>query len=46
MILNNQQNSDIRLGVYVCHCGNNIAKMVDVQDVSERAGKLPGVSPM
>ena len=28
-----------RIGVYVCHCGSNIAGMVDVADVSEWAGK-------
>ena len=43
MILDHKQNGDIRLGVYVCHCGSNIAKMVDVQDLSERAGKLSGI---
>jgi len=26
-----------RIGVYVCHCGTNIAGMVDVEDVSEWA---------
>ena len=28
-----------RIGVYVCHCGSNIAGTVDVADVSEWAGK-------
>ncbi len=28
-----------RIGVYVCHCGSNIAGMVDVADVSEWAGE-------
>ncbi len=28
-----------RIGVYVCHCGSNIAGIVDVADVSEWAGK-------
>lgn len=36
--------SEIRIGVYVCHCGNNIAKMVDVSKVVETAGALPNVS--
>ncbi len=27
-----------RIGVYVCHCGSNIAGMVDVVDVAEWAG--------
>jgi heterodisulfide reductase subunit A len=28
-----------RIGVYVCHCGSNIAGIVDVQDVAEWAGR-------
>jgi heterodisulfide reductase subunit A len=32
-----------RIGVYVCWCGTNIAKMVDVEHVAEEIGKLPGV---
>ena len=32
-----------RVGVFVCHCGNNIAGVVDVKDVSEYAMSLPGV---
>lgn len=34
---------EIRIGVYVCHCGINIASVVDVAAVSEYAGTLPGV---
>lgn len=30
---------DLRIGVYVCHCGNNIAKMVDVAAVARRLGE-------
>lgn len=32
-----------RIGVFVCHCGHNIAGTVDVESVSEMAMKLPGV---
>jgi heterodisulfide reductase subunit A len=32
-----------RIGVYVCHCGVNIAATVDVEDVAESAADLPGV---
>ena len=28
-----------RIGVYVCHCGSNIAGMVDVEDVAQWAGE-------
>ena len=33
-----------KLGVYICHCGINIAHTVDVEKVAEAAGKLPGVA--
>ncbi len=33
----------IRVGVFICHCGNNIAGVVDVQELVERARKLPDV---
>jgi heterodisulfide reductase subunit A2 len=32
-----------RIGVYVCWCGTNIAKMVDVEAVTAEVGKLPNV---
>ncbi len=32
-----------RIGVYVCHCGSNIAGVVDVEEVAQWAEKLPGV---
>ena len=32
-----------RIGVYVCHCGLNIASKVDVPALVEFASKLPGV---
>lgn len=32
-----------RVGVYVCHCGSNIAGVVDVEDVAKWAGELPNV---
>jgi heterodisulfide reductase subunit A len=32
-----------RIGVYVCHCGVNIAATVDVEEVAEAAAELPGV---
>jgi len=34
---------DIRIGVYVCHCGLNIAGTVDVEKVAEYARRLPSV---
>lgn len=34
---------DIRIGFYVCHCGHNIAAMVDCPAVAKYVGTLPGV---
>lgn len=33
-----------RTGVVICHCGTNIASMVDVERVAEEMGKIPGVA--
>ncbi|MFX1606851.1 MAG: hypothetical protein ACFFDD_13235, partial [Promethearchaeota archaeon] len=35
--------NDVRVGVFVCHCGLNIAGTVDVAMVSEHAKTLPNV---
>ena len=32
-----------RIGVFVCHCGSNIAATVDVKRVAEMALMEPGV---
>ncbi|MCF0230280.1 MAG: CoB--CoM heterodisulfide reductase iron-sulfur subunit A family protein, partial [Parasporobacterium sp.] len=32
-----------RIGVFICHCGTNIAGTVDVVKVAQAAGKLPNV---
>ena len=34
---------ECRIGVYVCHCGLNIAGVVDCEEVAEFAGQLPQV---
>jgi heterodisulfide reductase subunit A len=33
----------MRVGVFICHCGNNIAGTVDVARVAEETRKIPGV---
>ncbi|MFC1585701.1 4Fe-4S binding protein [Fibrobacterota bacterium] len=33
-----------RIGVFVCHCGENIAATVDVLEVARAAGNIPGVA--
>jgi heterodisulfide reductase subunit A len=34
----------MRIGVYICHCGSNIAGIVDVAGVAEWAADLPNVA--
>ncbi len=34
---------EIRIGVYICHCGHNIAGTVDVTGIAEYASRLPNV---
>ena len=36
-------NDEIRVGVYVCHCGTNISSVVDVLELSAFAEGLPRV---
>ncbi len=38
------ESEEPRVGVYVCHCGSNIAGVVDVEEVAEFAGGLAGVA--
>ncbi len=38
------ENSEPRVGVFVCHCGTNIAGSLDVKDVAEYAKTLPNVA--
>jgi len=33
-----------RIGVFVCHCGENISRTVDVERVAAQVGTLPGVA--
>lgn len=34
---------EMRVGVYICHCGSNIAGVIPPADVAEWASHLPGV---
>jgi heterodisulfide reductase subunit A len=38
-----KSNGEIRIGFYICHCGTNIAGVIDVARIAEYAGTLPGV---
>ncbi len=33
-----------RIGVFVCHCGENISRTVDVEKVAAEAARIPGVA--
>ena len=33
-----------RIGVFICHCGENISRTVDVEQVAAQAAKMPGVA--
>jgi heterodisulfide reductase subunit A len=33
-----------RIGVFICHCGENISATVDVQKVAAAAARIPGVA--
>ena len=37
------QEEEPRIGVYICHCGINIAATVNVEEVAKYAEKLPHV---
>jgi heterodisulfide reductase subunit A-like polyferredoxin len=34
---------EARVGVFICHCGTNIARVVDVESLTQFAARLPGV---
>ena len=36
-------NTDRKIGVYICHCGSNIAGTVDIEEVAKFAQGLPYV---
>lgn len=38
-----QPTTDLRIGVFICECGLNIAGTIDCDDVTEWARSLPGV---
>ena len=41
--LNKHNDEELRIGVYICHCGSNIAGVIDPEDVVRFAGELPDV---
>ena len=39
-----KEESEKKVGVYICHCGGNISDHVDVQQLAENIKKIPGVA--
>jgi heterodisulfide reductase subunit A len=39
-----ENKNNVKIGVYICNCGTNIAKIVDAEAVAEYASKLPHVT--
>lgn len=37
------ETEELRIGVYVCHCGSNIAGVIDPTVLADYAARLPGV---
>ncbi len=42
-VSNGRTNNNYRTGVYICHCGTNIAGVVDVESVADYAAELDNV---
>jgi heterodisulfide reductase subunit A len=40
---NEQNDEELRIGVYICHCGSNIGGVIDPKEVVEFAEGLPDV---
>jgi heterodisulfide reductase subunit A len=38
-----RKNGQVRIGVYICHCGVNISQTVDVEHIAAEIGKQPNV---
>ena len=39
-----QKEDDVRVGVFICHCGSNIGGLIDCKGLADYAGTLPGVT--
>lgn len=38
-----KKKEEVRVGVFICHCGSNIGGYIDCKEIAERAKKLPNV---
>jgi len=41
--MNDNSDNEVRIGVYICHCGSNIAGIVDVEKVRGEIAEEPMV---
>jgi len=41
--LDEYETEQLRIGVFLCHCGTNIAGVLDLKELAEFAARLPGV---
>jgi heterodisulfide reductase subunit A2 len=39
-----EKNEDIRIGIFLCHCGSNIAGYLNMEELADYAEKLPHVA--
>jgi len=40
----NKDKKEVRVGVFICHCGSNIGGLIDCQKLADYAGTLPNVA--
>jgi len=41
--MDESEKEELRIGVFLCHCGTNIAGVLDMKELGEFAARLPGV---
>jgi len=44
MVEEEKKEEDVRVGVFICHCGSNIGGLIDCKGLAEYAGTLHGVA--
>jgi heterodisulfide reductase subunit A len=44
MSKNEKKDEDVRVGVFICHCGSNIGGLIDCKKLADYAGTLPKVA--
>ncbi len=44
MSKNEKKEEDVRVGVFICHCGSNIGGLIDCKKLADYAGTLPNVT--